>query len=395
MTEFDFDELDKAVNSLMKKTPPEEDEGSTNTPSSQPETNPVPQSSQPAKNQPADVSTASLDNASPVKPEAVSQPPAKPLAPSPGARKAANELSLPTKRRGSFMDVVHPSSDMRAKQTTVNRPASRQGATIAPIEKEPATAVDSSAQLKTQKQPEARKTSPVTTPVAPAVPRQADDALLLNTLSNVASEESSRANSDDSARVPTSEAATLADQELTASLDTLQVESTESLFIPDAKVEKRPLGASVSPSGSASNEEMSDAQLADDKPVKFPLPDELSPKVMNIESENNTKPAETPVLTKEPDVSGSNSGGPLTQPTATSPVVVPGSIPQQYQQQKPADLDEDHPAIYDPAYYKQEMQKHRVEKSRSGWWVVLAVVGLIIIGGTGGVLYYFYSTGSF
>ena len=131
MSEFDFDELDKAVNSLMQQrdtsqspsdTTPASDaspDTSTDTPSdqSQPQATADTTSATsapvtvPARSAPtstvADTPTAQPDQAADRRTKLLQ------LLSAP----AAGAGSLATKRRGQFMDVMHPSADMNTKDT--------------------------------------------------------------------------------------------------------------------------------------------------------------------------------------------------------------------------------------------------------------------------------------
>lgn len=104
MTELDFEELDKAVNSLMSGV----DTTKRSVVADDPEDKVV------TLDDPTPVASPTSDEISTSTSSPVGQP----------------NPSLAVKRRGQFMDVMHPSSDM--KSTTVATPAHRQGITITP-----------------------------------------------------------------------------------------------------------------------------------------------------------------------------------------------------------------------------------------------------------------------
>lgn len=100
MTDLDFDELDKAVNSLMDQ-----------------------------KDQATEANTVSTSSES-VAPDDTTD--AIPDVPAQGPTAAAT--SSVARRRGTFMDVVHPSSNMRARPSTAAMPTviSREGVKLTP-----------------------------------------------------------------------------------------------------------------------------------------------------------------------------------------------------------------------------------------------------------------------
>lgn len=211
MKELDFDELDRAVSSLMSDTA-----GS------------VPDSSESPKEKTLDIpssptakSTASFDTLQPdVVKKAVEQPPDDnaPVNAAPAIRRSS----------GRFMDVVHPSSDM--KQPTPQKPTTRQGVTISPAPSPlvvPSTLPDVVADDKPKDvEPTQDTVSEWPDPLDVAGPRGTDS-----------------------------------NQEST--LTDLTVEDKAPLtspFLSDAKVEKRPLGGAVT-SAEQPSEPVADAAL--------------------------------------------------------------------------------------------------------------------------------------
>lgn len=386
MTEFDFDELDKAVNSLMKKTPGDDEvsdapenvvalspssEQPTETPVSQfPVTtseSSLPAVPSPDTNQPVELTTNSQD----LKPV---DRPVEPVATNPARPEAK---SLVTRRRGTFMDVVHPSSDMRnaSKTNTVSsRPTSRQGVAIAPLET-PTAAIEHDID-----------NTPTPTPTQQLVsPRSVDDRQLVTTLADAVSHETTASKPEDTpVDIEDANNLMMSDspampsvQETTSMQSPDEVHQHDSLFISDAKVDKRPLGAHPTAAS---------AEVPTHPPVGSKLPDELSGQILAIESEKTvTNNVQTPATqaAPSPDAPMNKVASNLAASSTTASKTIKTNL----------ETDEDHPAIYDPAYYQQE--SNPVTKKKSGWGVVLAIVGLIVLGGAGGVLYYFYSTGAF
>lgn len=397
MTEFDFDELDKAVNSLMKNTPGDDTVAATEpaplTSVLEPEPTTVVLDPAPSSESVAaatdtieepDVSRLVSPIQTPAEPtESKPQPPTQPYKHS---IDRDGGKSMVTKRRGTFMDVVHPSSDMRNRQGSSTRATPKRETVLAPI--------DSSSEDETDND-ESVMHQPETTPQV-VVPRSADDVELASTLTDAASREVVAPSSPET--------------DLTAVEDVPQADYTpvsmsqgqeastlpadvapvhESLFIADAKVEKRPLGPQPD---TISIETQNDQPVSDlpQAPVSSRLPDELSGGVMAVESEKETTRAQAP-LDNPTEGTSAESVPRMPVPAASAATVVAAPIVSQGT--TTASSEGDHPAIYDPSYYQQETKPKT--KKKSGWWVIFAITGLIILGGAGGVLYYFYTTNSF
>jgi len=303
MKDIDFDELDRAVNSLIgPKTPDAKPEV--------PPTTPTPASTSPVA--PPPTSTAA-DNSAPA---------AAPLA----ARRSS----------GRFMDVVHPSSDMRTSPVPP-RPAAHTETTITPPSStsptpEPAPKVEES------KEPETTS-APMDMPATPPV-------------------------------------------EDTPS-------PLESPFLSDAKVEKRPLGAfsnsnetpapaPATPLAETPKPEAGDVSV-DQKPenktdhpmgTDTPLPAELQDNLLSIEASEDTEP-------KKDDTT------PI--PTVTMPIGST-SIPAQYTEQ-PSTGDQPTGAVFDTEAYKKPMAH---PKKKSGWLIVVWILLLLVVGaGVGAAIYFF------
>lgn len=359
MKDLDFDELDKAVSSLMsdasknlKDVPQPTPEGAKDTVMTIKETLP----SKPA-----------------MTPATMPTPPAQSTIPASEKKEASP--SLATKRRGRFMDVVHPSSDMRAGETASSTVASvsRNGATIQP-----------SASVVAPSQPEENplEEKPASTPQAnptPAATSDWPDPIDMHQQQTVSESEAN--NDKPAADVATTLPAPQA------------VPPLESPFLPDAKVEKRPLGGSVSEQSEdktlqpnleePETTEATPAESAeknDEVPVA-PLPAELHGDVLSVEA-NEPSPMEVVEETKEKkpkaDHAKSDSGH--------SEKIMASSIAQQYKEQ-PSTGDQSHTAIYDTANY-QEPLAHPAKK-KSGWLWVVWIVLLILAGAGGAAALYF------
>lgn len=366
MKELDFDELDRAVSSLMSDTA-----GS------------VPDSSESPKEKTLDIPssptakpTASFDALQPdVVKKAVEQP-SDDNAP-------ANAAPAIRRSSGRFMDVVHPSSDM--KQPTPQKPTTRQGVTISPAPSPlvvPSTLPDVVADDKPKDvEPTQDTVSEWPDPLDVAGPRGTDS------------------NQD-------------------STLTDLPVEDKAPLtspFLSDAKVEKRPLGGAVT-SAEQPSEPVADAALPEQdhsvadgaspedqavvNPIDFdtPLPEELQGNLVAIESGEAEATAvsapETSAAEKQTDHQSTASSTPEHPAKALIPDHFtnedtpkgPASIAQQYKEE-PKTGDQTNGAIYDTEAYHKPLA-HPAKKS-SGWlWIVWIILILAVGAGIGAALYY-------
>lgn len=356
MKEFDFDELDKAVSSLMGEVP--------STPNSDAAVTEPAQDAPVADSQALPETPATTTEAEQVpeeRPSSLPQPsdaPATPLAARPPA----------TKRAGRFMDVVHPSSDMKNSSAK----PSREGITITP----PSTQSPDEP-VETPAQPE---------PEAAAKPEVTETSDISNN-------------------------------------ETAESEPLTTPFLPDAKVEKRPLGSagpsldeqmahelsgrsdSISTSETAQSTPASTPKAEEKLPVESAasdentsttiddkqqpakaevavLPPELGEELVAIESGDKTTPMSGDAVGTKPEPTASNEES-ITKPTASSQ----GSITQQYTEQ-PSSSDASHAAIFDTATDHPPLTHPK--KHHSGWLWVLVVVVLLAIGAAGGSAIYFF-----
>lgn len=345
MKDIDFDELDKAVNSLMATTPelsqPEAATPISVTPSAQPvpATSAAPVAQTPVAPLPAQAPASS----EPV----VESVPATPVAP--------RSAPPATKRSGRFMDMVHASSDMKPRTETpapsreglsiTPRPAAVEPAPIAPVPTENKQPSYDTSQSMPDPIDMAAAIQPLTEP-EPAVPVEAETVVQ-----------------------PTAE----------------PLGSVESPFLTDAKVEKRPLNAGTS------NETVVEPT--------FDISDELveTEQAPSAEAEDNDKSSsDQPPLTPQiPELSSDlvaieSTGGTDVSPVAETPdesaaPVGPASIAQQYTSQ-PSTGDQSHAAIYDSSQYPEPLS--HPAKNKSGWLWVLWVVLLLGVGAGGAFVLY-------
>ncbi len=334
MTDLDFDELDRAVNSLIgdtdqsvvDKTNLYDDRQAPASVDVETKTEDQPETQSAEQNLPEiEPVVAPIQDETPsvVEPQVV-QP--QPLA----ARRSS----------GRFMDVVHPSSDMRTMNKVAARPV------VNPTQSTPEELPVSTEDVSDQ---------PLVTPdeTETTVPDSSED----------------------------------------------QESAVVSPFLPDAKVEKRPLGAFADnekpPSAlndlmqeeldSSESPEASVKLVEDDKEpsqgietIQQPktensdeMPEELQGDVLSIE----TKESDAEVVPEVPE----------TQPTPT--INAPVAITQQYVE-KAQTPEVESGAIFDTDAYQQPATTGKAH--HSGWMTVLWIFLLIILGAGAGVAIYTY-----
>jgi len=335
--ELDFDELDKAVSSLMGNVKEKDvdtrsktlDVSTTLAPDETPAYSKLEQAAEKIDGETTDIGeqTVSLSEG---KPELT---PALP----------ANPVSAP--KSGRFMDVVHPSSDMRTKP-----PVSRVGATIA-------------------------------VPPAPV-----EDAGTISTVELVESSDTSTT----AGNLPvTSEPDMDTDDDETEIVLTAD-EPITSPFLADAKVEKRPLGGAPAPTPETSlvaetvpatdKEELEPVSVKNDESSRM---DAMSAPVSNLDEITEHVPEEyrDELLAVEQT--------PMSELTADSPVpqLETASIPKQYQE-KPNTGDSTSGAIYDTSAYHKPLSKQSKKKPVLLW--VGSLIAIVACGIAVGFAVYFF-----
>lgn len=428
MKDLDFDELDRAVSSLMAnvpKTAPQTDEAkektlsidSTLTDDAAPQFGKVEETAAQASDAPNSTATPPRDESSkPVVPAAHAA--AVHTRPQPAATPAA-------RRSGRFMDVVHPSADMTKPDAP--KPVSRQGVTIEPLSSSAQKIADimpakktsaPMAEEKSTEEPVAEDKSVVSSAGESSPQPNAETSPVSMPESPVKEEPTPSSDWPDPLDMMTSPADEKPKEE-TPAVSEEEPEAQEepsapltSPFLPDTKVEKRPLGG-FAPEEEPTVEEPSrspvvpsddtpktiddpNAQLpADPNAVETQLPEELSGDLMAVEADTThdelkqahestaknadvTDKKETAVSTPEP-TSPSVSG----EPAASAG---PTSIPQQYREE-PSTGDKDNGAIYDTDTYHQPIA--HPAKKKSGWMWVVWIVIILLLGAGGGAALYF------
>lgn len=289
MKDFDFEELDKAVNGLLNSATDEKEATVETIATPEPVTRPLP-----------------------------TTPIERPASVTPAARRTAS---------GRFMDMVHPSSDMRNKTT--------------PVEAEPATST----------QPEPLPTPrPVTEPTRETIPAPEDKP-------------------------------------------TPPLPEIDSPFLPDTKVEKRPLGGVTPVAEAPLIEQFNDAPVPEDispqepeEPAHSEVPVETQPQERNYTDEDRVA---SDIASIEHEVLPSEAHTDVVE-EVSAPVEpsAPASITQQYEE-TPATTPQESGAIYDTEAYHQPFAQ--APKTGGNLWLILLWVGgLLVLGAAAGVAVYLF-----
>lgn len=429
MKDLDFDELDRAVNSLMSNVPKSAPQTTTTNEktldlgsslSGDSEAIPAKLENMAKKAAEQDAPAAPASPAQMPSPSVVATP--RPAAPAIKAPDRPQSSAPAIRRGGRFMDVVHPSSDMKKPESP--RPVSRQGVTIEPMGKaapgEPVVQAKPFAPAPIM--PEA-ETKPADEP------EMGDEALkpleppkIETTPKPVDTPEPATSSSDWPDPLDMA-----AKNETTPPLT--------SPFLADAKVEKRPLGGLSTPeAGEETKPEPQDVatetdtkpeiveptlpqpeeteptsepevpgpaetpvkvpKLPGDEDMTAPLPEELRGDLMAVEADtthDEMKQQHDIELEKEQPSDKSKEAAvkdaPKPEVKSESPASTgPTSIPQQYQEE-PSTGDQDNGAIYDTSTYHQPLA--HPAKKKSGWMWVIWIVVILLLGAAGGAAIYF------
>ena len=327
MSDIDFDELDRAVNGALGSV-------SETTPTASPISGPVVDTpvSAPVQQTPPTIERVERTSLAP--------------APAPSSRPVA--VTGPAARRtsGRFMDMVHPSSDMRSQSST------------------PVASAPLSAPVPTQFSAP-RPVAPISPVVAPTpAPEPVVESPAWN-------------------------------------------EPLESPFLPDAKVEKRPLGGVETPSELSTfdfqglldepEEELLEAPQPQERIEATTLPDpidfaattsvteEVEPMV--VEPQEPVKAEELPVVEAPVEEAAIPTVvTPEQLQTAVEEPVGPTSITPQYKEQPSSNQESG--AMYDTESYHQPVVQP--VKKKSGWFTVIWILLLVILGAGGGWAVYTY-----
>lgn len=421
MKELDFDELDRAVTSLMggvqkgtmSKTSSDDttvlEVPTTDTSfaaavrTQAPSTVPV-QPTQPTAPTPTSPALETSSAAQAAAPAPVVEQ--EPVAAVPTA------TPLATRRGGRFMDVVHPSSDMK----TATMAPSRQGVTIQPM----TTSASASPVTSVSTAPVVQDVTETEVPSgAPLESATTQDSEWPDPLGGFGVEPATDATNSTQSDA-TDEIAGTDSAQTDSAIDSDDVAPLTTPFLADAKVDKRPLGGTGDSAAAAAPVDVSAATVDEepveelgrapvlgalvdeaisqhdpddqlppkiDTPTEASLPEELQGDLVAIESGAATGRNEAPVAPESPLDSPSPKPAKASVVDSSLASTGPASIQPQYKEEASTG-DQTNGSIFDTRGYHQPLA--HPEKKKSGWlWVVWVVIILILGAGSGAALYFF------
>lgn len=379
MKDIDFDELDKAVGSVLNS--------GAATPSATATADPKP--------------APAADAAPPASPA----PDRTPVTPSASISPAVS----PARKRGQFLDMVHPSADMTKtpKMPTAVRKSvqplssSLVGESIPTPTPTPTPSLHPPTNTLQQVQPE---------PTEAAKTMSSDDVAENTTETTHETwpdpldfaQESAEAASVSQQIASEPPVDVVSEQQS----DTEQVESAQTPFVPDAKVDKRPLGAFATP------EETAPTEI--EAPTASTVPSEEAPEfnsdVNSVESAglSHDESEEVAALGDAGAVAAPESDEVMpvvdtppagseetpAAPVAEQPVSVPpaagqsASIPQQYKTAETPQTEESTHPLFDSEEYHQPLLPDGKKKSKKVVLIVILLIVLLLIGGGLGYIAY-------
>lgn len=350
MSDIDFDEIDQAVNAATSPEAP------NNIAEPTPVTSPI----EPAQ--------AFTESASPTTPVAV------PAGASPAIRRSG----------GRFMDIAHPTMDMRsgtAPSALPPRPVSQPAATPAPTEP-----IRSDPTVEQAPNPLAQ--TDVNTP-KPSIPDP------VNLQSNQVFEHPQSSTSPDVDQVfaanppanPTPEIVNSIESE--PILDDSSLSQYDSPFLENTEVEKRPLGehadteTPTEPAVANPVEEIAAVSTEDITPQ--PQPEMADTAVQETAPQDEYVANEPEVATPETNVTPELTEFATTEPEAPNPDAGPANmITPQYTPESNETTPTEQTSPYDAAAYEQPPVK---QKSRTWLWILIAIL-LLAAGGAAGAYIY-------
>ncbi len=391
MKDIDFDELDRAVNSVLSS-----DEPVAVAPES---------AEEPAPEAPVESSTSTL--------------------PSPAERR----------RKGRFMDVVHPSSDMRMRtgKGSTSGPRVVSGVPLVTMPQESAAEPEVAPVEETTRleetvvapEPVAKVVIAPTEalePYEPTLLATPDTLTVDDVVDNTTFDDEPDDEGSDPARVHGAEEAeadvlavldaenpdALSDHTVGDILDAMPSEGAdddatpdetevddhlevdeptplESPFVSVPVVQKRPLGAySDAPSLDEPAEEPASVSL--DEPLTVPEEDELPPEEIDAMAKLETEEVAPGDAAEEP---APDDEAPEATPEEAEPEEPPiqSSIPMQYKEKASSTSDETTP-IYDTSDYHKPLQ-HTPDKG-ADWRTVAVIAALVLVGAGAGFAFYFF-----
>lgn len=341
MKDIDFDELDRAVNSLMAGGQAGEDQDKKDEPAVEI-----------GGGRTAEEAPAMHREEVAPKPEPSAEP-AKPR----------TRAESPVRKTGRFMDIVHRPTDRRTARTLTppsTRPSRYQDVDFSPVAE---SLAESESAISSPEADESLSTSGA----ASSMPDPIDFANSLNS-GEGAGDGASQSSADQS----------------------------YSPFVPEVKVSKRPLGGSstIDPSAGAAESLSAKRELKPDVHSQLPaepaeqLPAELHDDLIAIESGAAMAADEDADRTRSPEAQIDSISSEM--PASSSGTLRPGmeSIPRQYSTAPTVSDSEADGDIFNTEAFRAPLS--HPAKQKSGWLTVVLIVLLIILGVGIGVLVYLF-----
>ncbi|MBC7746954.1 hypothetical protein H7Y40_03150 [Pedobacter sp.] len=358
MKDIDFDELDRAVSSALGNKPTLAVDASM-------ATTPIPVPSE----------TVAVPVA-PVAAETMSPRPV--ITPSVTSRQASPAV----RRGGRFMDVVHPSSDMKTSAPVALRAPKR---TFSPVSDDmkltPAPVASPAETIVSDDEVVAPYPTLDTLSVEPAAPAETvteepEAVAAIHAWPDPLDLDKPDDETKETVDVePAIERTEAPDEELLAPTSSTQYDdSSQTPFLPDTQVDKRPLGAFAEYGPEAVlNAEVPSFNA--DGAASLAAP-ELGVDLIAIESDGTSIALEQPGTQSE------------TAPEVSAPVEAqPASIPQQYHAAEKA-TDTDLHSVFDTSAYHQPLLPQKTHGKSRAWVWVLIIVCLLVVGAGLGALFF-------
>lgn len=373
MNDINFEELDKAVSSVLQKNGSAPGGSAENTAAAADDAASVPQLDE---SQEASKSTDQAMASDAAATEPVSQ--------------KTSSVVLP-KRRGQFMDMVHPSSDMR--QVSARPVATRASTILQPLDPSvvetnsaPVVASDAKDQTSSTSEDKIAEQAPPNNAHASVWPDPLDIAEQLESQTQSEIPEQAAAEAlvvpeiEDDPQVAQDEHDKLVQTAIEApssgKTEDNDTSDAESPFISGTEVEKRPLGAFASNGevSVASNVEGAGGDMPAAENVEPTMPEELAPEVVSVESDDLSTAHE------ELDA----------KPVEDSSTGVAQSIAPQYKTEGVAsDESEDH-TVFDTQQYHQPLTPPVKAHGRGrGLFYTLLFISMLLLGAAAGYIIWY------
>lgn len=316
----------------------------------------------------------------------------------------------PARRRGQFLDMVHPSADMRSttplpsmvrkKITPINVNTAPEPVSDTPDEADAASSYSSYPDATESDATDSNPALQVTEDTASAQDTPVEKVSWPDPIEYASS--AIKVEDNPESKAETSEEPFVAAKYVTPD-DDPETEPSQTPFVTDAKVDKRPLGA-FAPTDEAT-EVLAESPHAADAAQLTASAETSAPEfssdinsieaagVSQVESEDAAA-TEIPVLVEAEPIEklAEEEPAPVT-PEPTPPSTNDGvaqSIPQQY---KTAEVkkDDDAHSLFDTKEYHQPLLLDGKKKSKKGVLIIILLVILLVIGATLG--YFAYTMG--